>query len=305
MNHLLTLKELNRETLKSIILKGIEIKRNSHLYENACYRKGLLLLFQKSSTRTNLSFQSGMNQLGGYAVTLDWNQSNFSISPIQYEARYVSRNCDIIMARLKKHDDLLELAKYAEVPVINGCCDRYHPCQALADLMTVYEVAGTFSGITITYVGIHNNVANSLIAGCVTLGIQLLLVTPIINTPSWDEELMQEACASGYVGNVASLSDAISRSDFVYTDTWVDMEFFQDGHYEEEKKRRVELMMPYRLNRDNLQMHTPYMMHDMPIHPGYEIEAELVESERSVIYQQAENRMHVQKALLLYLLTAG
>lgn len=304
MSHLLTLQELDQDTLKSIILQGIEIKRNPLLFEQACKRKGLLMLFQKTSTRTNLSFQSGINQLGGYAVTLDWNQSNFSISPIQYEARYVSRNSDVIMARLKKNEDLLELANYAEVPVINGCCDRYHPCQALADLMTVYEVAGTFAGVTITYVGIHNNVANSLIAGCVTLGIKLLLVTPIINEASWDEQLMQAAYRSGHVESVGKLSDAVSRSDFVYTDTWVDMEFFQEGHYEEEKKRRLELMMPYQLNRDNLQGHSPYIMHDMPIHPGYEIEASLVESNRSIIYQQAENRMHVQKALLMHLLRA-
>ncbi|MBD3919448.1 ornithine carbamoyltransferase [Paenibacillus sp. PR3] len=305
MKHLLSLKELDKYTLQSIILKGIEIKRNPHLYAHICDRKGLLMLFQKTSTRTNLSFQSGIQQLGGYAVTLDWNQSNFSISPIQYEARYVSRNCDAVMARLKKHEDLLELAKYAEVPVINGCCDRYHPCQALADLMTIYEVAGTFSDITVTYVGIHNNVANSLVAGCLTLGIKLLLVTPIINEPSWDEQLMQDAYNSGYVESVNKLSDAIPVTDFVYTDTWVDMEFFQEGRYGDEKKRRVEMMMPYQINRDNLQGYSPYIMHDMPIHPDYEIEEELIESDKSIIYQQAENRMHVQKALLMHLLQDG
>lgn len=302
---MLSLKELDKDTLQSIILTGIEIKKNPKLYANACDRKGLLMLFQKTSTRTNLSFQSGIQQMGGYAVTLDWNQSNFSISPIQYEARYVSRNCDAVMARLKKHEDLLELAQYAEVPVINGCCDRYHPCQALADLMTIYEVAGTFSDITVTYVGIHNNVANSLVIGCLTLGIKLLLVTPIINEPSWDEQLMQDAYRSGYVERISQLSDAIARSDFVYTDTWVDMEFIQARQYGDEKKRRVEMMMPYQINRDNLQGYSPYIMHDMPIHPGYEIEEELIESAISIIYQQAENRMHVQKALLMHLLQEG
>ncbi|EFM10669.1 aspartate/ornithine carbamoyltransferase carbamoyl-P binding domain [Paenibacillus curdlanolyticus YK9] len=303
MNHLLSLKELSKDALQSIILTGIAIKKNPRKYNQACERKGLIMLFQKTSTRTNLSFQSAINQLGGYAVTLDWDASNFSISPIQYEARYVSSNSDMIMARLKKHADLLELAKYAKVPVINGCCDKYHPCQALADLMTVYEIIGTFSGVTITYVGIHNNVANSLIAGCVTLGIKLLLVTPIINGPSWDEELMRDAYASGYVENVDSLTDAAARSDFVYTDTWIDMEFFHEEHYQDEKNRRLEQMLPFQLNKANLRGHTPYIMHDMPVHPGFEIEEELIESERSVIYQQAENRMHVQKALLLYLLT--
>jgi len=302
VNHLLSLKELDKDMLQSIIQMGIEIKKNPHKYYHACERKGLLMLFQKTSTRTNLSFQSGINQLGGYSVTMDWDSSNFSISPIQYEAQYASRNCDVIMARLKKHSDLLELAKYSKVPVINGCCDKYHPCQALADLMTIYEISGTFSGITLTYVGIHNNVANSLVSGCTSLGIKLLLVTPIINPPSWDEELMQTAYASGHVENLNSLAEAVARSNFVYTDTWVDMELFHESNYQVEKNRRIEQMLPFQLNSQNLNGHSPYIMHDMPIHPGYEIEEELIETDKSVIYQQAENRMHVQKSLLLYLL---
>ncbi|MFE5323858.1 ornithine carbamoyltransferase [Paenibacillus sp. NPDC056579] len=302
MQHLLSLKELDKPALLSIIQKGLEIKKHPESFYHACERKGLLMLFQKTSTRTSLSFQSGMNQMGGYAVPMDWDSSNFSISPIQYEARYASRNCDVIMARLKHHSDLLELAKYSTVPVINGCCDKYHPCQALADFMTIYETAGTFSGITVTYVGIHNNVANSLVAGCVSLGIKLLLVTPIVNSPAWDDELMQLAYQSGLVENAHELSQAVSRSDFVYTDTWIDMEFFRDPRYETERNRRIEQMLPYQLNRKNLNGYSPYIMHDMPIHPGFEIEEELVESERSIIYRQAENRMHVQKSLLLHLL---
>jgi len=302
MTHLLSLREYDTDTIHSIIRQGIEIKNSPERYYHAAERKGLLMLFQKTSTRTNLSFQSGINQMGGYSVVMDWDASNFSISPIQYEAEYASRNCDVIMARLKKHSDVLELAKYSKVPVINGCCDKYHPCQALADLMTIYEVAGTFTGITLTYVGIHNNVANSLVAGCMAVGIKLLLVTPILNEPSWDEELMQKAFQSGFVEKVVDLPSAAARSDFVYTDTWIDMEFFYEDHYQDEKKRRMEKMLPYQLNRSNLAGHSPYLMHDMPIHPGFEIEEELVESERSIIYQQAENRMHVQKALLMHLL---
>ncbi|MGM0880756.1 MAG: ornithine carbamoyltransferase [Bacillota bacterium] len=301
MNHLLSLKELDKDSLFSIIQKGIAIKQNPNVYYRAFERKGLLMLFQKTSTRTNLSFQSGINQMGGYAVTMDWDSSNFSISPIQYEARYASRNIDIIMARLKKHSDLLELAKYSNVPVINGCCDKYHPCQALADLMTIYEVKGTFTGVTVTYVGIHNNVVNSLIAGCVTLGVKLMLVTPIINEASWDEELMQKAYQSGYIENLNTLSEAVKRTDFIYTDTWVDMEYFQDIRYQKEKSRRIQIMKPFQINKNNLDGFSPYIMHDMPIHPGFEIEEDLIESENSVIYQQAENRMHVQKSLLLYL----
>jgi len=302
MNHLLSLKEIDKDTLQSIIEQGLVIKKSPEQFYEACRRKGLLMLFQKTSTRTSLSFQSGINQMGGYSVVMDWDSSNFSLSPIRYEARYASRNCDVIMARLKKHADLLELARYSTVPVINGCCDKYHPCQALADLMTIYEVSGTFSGLCLAYVGVHNNVANSLVAGCMTLGIKLLLVTPILNSPSWDEELMQAAYRSGYVEKVDQLSEAVARSDYMYTDTWIDMEFFHESHYQDEKKRRMEQMLPYQLNRESLKGYSPYLMHDMPIHPGFEIEEELVESERSIIYQQAENRMYVQKALLLHLL---
>ncbi|MCQ6561229.1 ornithine carbamoyltransferase [Paenibacillus mendelii] len=302
MNHLLTLKEFDKDTLFSIIRKAIEIKNKPEQYYHACERKGLLMLFQKTSTRTNLSFQSGIQQMGGYAVPMDWNSSNFSISPIQYEVRYASRNCDVIMARLTNHSDLLELAKYSDVPVINGCCDQYHPCQALADLMTIYETKGTFSDVTLTYVGIHNNVVNSLIAGCMTAGLRLQLVTPIINDASWDEELMQTAYRSGSILNVESLSEALLRTDFVYTDTWVDMEYFHADHYQDEKNRRIQLMMPFQINKESLGGCTPFIMHDMPVHPGFEIEEELIESDQSIIYQQAENRMHVQKSLLLYLL---
>ncbi|GGG00883.1 ornithine carbamoyltransferase [Paenibacillus abyssi] len=302
MNHLLSLKELNTDLMYSIIHRGIEIKKYPEKFYQECERKGLLLLFQKTSTRTNLSFQSGINQMGGYAVMMDWSSSNFSISPIQYEAQYASRNCDLIVARLKKHSDLIELAKHSKVPVINGCDDKYHPCQALSDFMTIYEVAGTFSGVTLTYVGVHNNVANSLVAGCIKLGIKLLLVTPIVNDAAWDEELMQAAYQSGYVENVTDLSEAVSRSDFVYTDTWVDMELFQSADYEEKKNSRIQQMLPYQLNKANLGGHSPYIMHPMPIHPGLEIEEELIESEKSIIYQQAENRMHTQKSLLIYML---
>ncbi|MGG4141705.1 ornithine carbamoyltransferase [Paenibacillus algorifonticola] len=302
MQHFLSFEHITKEQLQSIIEQAVEIKRNPQLYSKAADNKGLLMFFQKSSTRTNLSFQSGMNQLGGYVVPMDWNSSNFSLSPIQYESRYVSRNSDIIMARLKNHADLLELARYATVPVINGCCDKYHPCQALADLMTIYEVAGTFSGVTLTYVGIHNNVANSLVEGCMLLGIKLLLVTPIINEPSWDQLLMDNALQSGWVEQLDSLQDAAAQSQFVYTDTWIDMEFYQEAFYQEEKQRRIKVMLPYQLSSSTLAGCTPYIMHDMPIHPGFEISEELVESEHSVIYQQAENRMHAQKALLLHLL---
>ncbi|USL45552.1 ornithine carbamoyltransferase [Priestia megaterium] len=304
MKHLLSLKELSKEEITGIIQQGIEMKENKEDFFNSCEKKGLLLLFQKTSTRTNLSFQSAINQLGGYSVDLNWNSSNFSISPIQYEARYVSRNCDLIMARLKKHDNLKELAKYSSVPVINGCCEKYHPTQTLADVMTIYEHKKTFEGVTVTFVGVHNNVVNSLIIAALKLGFKLNLVTPIINNDSWDEELMGEVKQSNLVESFDSIEEIIGDTDFIYTDTWVDMEHFNSKEFSAEKDKRIEKMMKFQINKEVLKDHKTLIMHDMPIHPGYEISEDIVESESSIIYQQAENRMHVEKALINYLLNS-
>lgn len=302
MKNIVSLADLSGDEIHSIIELGIRIKRNPDNYVSNCMHKGLLMLFQKTSTRTALSFASAIHQLGGYAVTMDWDKSNFAISPIRYESRYVSRNCDVIMARLKRYQDFLELDYYSSVPVINGCCEKYHPCQALADLMTIFEIKGTFDGVTLTYVGVLNNVANSLMEGCMRVGMKLNLVTPMVNEPSWDQALMDEAYQSGLINQFDSIEQAIDTTDFIYTDTWVDMEFFHNAEYADERDRRMNIMTPYQINRQTLGGHVPYIMHDMPIHPGYEIAEELVECEQSMIYTQAENRMHAQKALLVHLL---
>jgi ornithine carbamoyltransferase len=209
------------------------------------------------------------------------------------------------MARLKRYEDLRELADNSRVPVINGCCNRYHPSQAVADLVTIQEVAGTLEGSSVTYVGIHNNVANSLVAAGTRAGVRVGLVTPLTNPPAVDEQLIANAEATGLLVRYDSVAEAAAQSQFVYTDTWVDMEFFTDPGYAEERDRRVALMSPYQLNHANLGDARPWIMHDMPIHPGYEIAAELVVSERSVIFQQAENRLYAAKAMLLLALGAA
>ncbi len=244
MKHLLTGDEFSGEEVFNLVQLGIKVKEESKNYYNALERKGILLLFQKTSTRTSLSFQSAINQTGGYAVSLDWDRSNFSISPIHYEARYVSRNIDLIAARLIHHSDLKILANGSTVPVINGCDEKYHPCQGLGDLMSIFEVKRTFDNIQLTYVGVHNNVANSLIINCLKLGVKLNLLTPIVNERSWDAELMSRAKTSGLIDIVTDLSQVIDKTDFIYTDTWIDMENFynpgicrgegsQDKYYDE------------------------------------------------------------------------
>lgn len=297
--HVISLREFNGDQLRELVALAEDCRQHPERYEDALHRKGLVTLMEKTSTRTILSFEAAINELGGYAVRLNWGESNFSISPIHHEAAYVSRNTSAIMARLKHHADLLELARGSRVPVINGCDDRYHPTQALADLITIKQVEGSFDGVQVTFVGIHNNVTNSLLVACTRVGVRVGLVTPERNPDSWDQELVAEARATGLVSDYSSVQEAAAESTFLYTDTWIDMEHYHELSYATEAERRIETMTPYQLNRRNLGGATPWIMHDMPIHPGFEIEEELVESPQSVIYQQAQNRLLSAKALLL------
>ena len=302
MVHLLSLEELSREELNLLVDLALELKREPERFRDLLRDRWLLMLFQKTSTRTRLSFEMGIRQLGGQAIVMDWDDSNFTISPIKYEARYVSRHMDLIMARLKKHQDIQTLAEFSTVPVINGCDDKFHPCQALADLVTVYEAAGTFEGQRMTYAGIHNNVANSLAIACARVGMHLTLVTPESNPAADDPALMRTLMATGYVERADNLKEAVAQSHFVYTDTWVDMEFFGDDAFKKENEERQKRMAPVQLNKETLAGSNAYILHDMPIHPGFEITEDLVESPRSRIYTQAENRLYAQQALMLYLL---
>ena len=302
MQHFLCLDDFSSEEVQRVVHLALEIKRNPKRFHGSLQGRWLLMLFQKTSTRTRLSFEMGIKQLGGDCVVMDWDKSNFAISPIRFEATYVSRHVDLLMARLKHHEDTRRLAAFAEVPVINGCDDKFHPCQALADLVTVYETAGIFKNQTLCYVGIHNNVANSLTIACLHVGIKLLLVTPGANPAASDPKLMKRALATGLVEQLTDLKEAAQRSDFVYTDTWVDMEFFDDESFLRENQRRTQQMLPFQLNEDNLAGSDAYILHDMPIHPGFEIDEALVDSPRSLIYQQAENRLYAQQALMLHLL---
>jgi ornithine carbamoyltransferase len=302
VSDLLSLRELSGPELDALVRKALDIKRDPGAYRDALPGKGLLLLMQKTSTRTVLAFAAGIEQLGGYSVLLDWDKSNFSISPLELEARYVSTTMDAIMARLRRFEQISELARHATIPVINGCCNRYHPSQTVADLLTVLEVAGRFAGVRVTYVGVHNNVTNSLLVGCTRLGIRVNLGTPLVNADSADEELLAEAEATGLVSHYDELAAALGQTDFVYTDTWIDMENYADPAYAGERERRIAVMTPFQLNREVLDGRELRIMHDMPIHPGFEITEEIVDDPRAVIFQQAENRLHAAKAILRELL---
>ncbi|MGQ9530185.1 MAG: ornithine carbamoyltransferase [Candidatus Bathycorpusculaceae bacterium] len=300
--HLLNFKELSGKQLLEIIDKAIEIKRNPEKYQAALKGKSLAMIFQKTSTRTRVSFEVAMTQLDGHALYIDWRTTNFTIADVYDETQYLSRNVDCIMARLLRNADLQVMAKASRVPVINGCDEKYHPSQAIADLMTMKEKKGKLKGVKLVYVGAHNNVCNSLIEGCTKTGVEITTVTPIFNEPSRDEELLESAEETGLWKTTLDVKEAVKDADFIYTDTWVDMEFFLDPKYAAEKEKRIKIMMPYQINMELLKGTDAYVMHDMPIHRGYEISQDVIESPKSIIYEQSENRLHSAKAILLKLL---
>jgi len=301
--HLINFKELSGPKLNGLVDLGIEVKHNPKKYAKALAGKSLALIFQKTSTRTRVAFEVAMTQLGGHALYIDWRTTNFTLADIADETQYLSRNVDAIMARLLRNADLLRMAGASRVPVINGCDDKYHPSQVLADLITVKEKMGKLKGVKLVYVGVHNNVCNSLIEGCTKTGVELTTVTPIINEAARDEDLMRTAKKTGLWKTTLDAKKAVKDADFVYTDTWIDMEFFTDPKFAEEKEKRLKLMMPYQINNAMLKGSDAYIMHDMPIHRGYEISVDAIENPKSVIYEQAENRLYSAKAILLKLVT--
>ena len=243
-----------------------------------------------------------MTQLGGHGLFIDWRTTNFALADIGDETQYLSRNVDCIMARFLKNSDLQDMARNSRVPVVNGCDEKYHPSQAIADLITVKEKKGKLKGARLVYVGIHNNVCNSLVEGCTKTGVKITTVTPIFNEPARDKALLEDARRTGLWETTLDVRAAVKDADFVYTDTWVDMEFFTDPKFAAEKEKRVKLMMPYQLNKELLKNTRAFVMHDMPIHRGFEITAEVVEGPASVIYEQSENRLYSAKTILLKLL---
>ena len=300
--HLLTLKDWSAEQIEDVIESSIRIKKSPDKYRTSLKDKSLAMVFQKTSTRTRVSFEVAMTQLGGHAIYMDWRTTNFIIADIRDETKYLSRNVDCIMARLLSNANLKAMAEASRVPVINGCDEKYHPCQAISDLMTIKEKKGRLKGLKLTYVGIHNNVCNSLIEGCTKVGVEITTVTPMINEPSLDKELVERAKRTGLYKSTLDVKKAVKDSDIVYTDTWVDMEFFIDPKFKEAKEKRVKLMKPYQVNAELLRGSDALIMHDMPMHRGYEITEDAIESSNSIIYDQSENRLHSAKGILLKLL---
>lgn len=297
------------EEIEKIVDFAIYYKNNYSKYMDSCKGKTLLMLFEKTSTRTHVSFESGFSKLGGHAIYLDYNSSNIILSELKDEIRYIERNSDIIMARLKKNDDFKIIADNTKIPVINGCCNLFHPCQILADLMAIKQKFGTIKGIKITYVGNRTNVSNDLCSAVLKLGgtfylapnseftgYQSLEEQAIINKQ--DEQLKSDRFIAS-----DDLEACLKKSDIVYADSWINMECFNDPAKEQENKKLIDKYLPYQLNKEVLNINPNItVMHDMPMHIDYEITRDVIESKNAIIFDQAENRMWAQNALMLTLL---
>jgi ornithine carbamoyltransferase len=233
---------------------------------------------------------------------MDWVTTNLVLADLRDEARSISGFVDGILARLLKNSDLGVMAEASVVPVINGCDEKYHPSEVIGDLVTIKERLGRLKGLKLAYIGVHNNVCNSLIVGCTKAGVKIVTVTPVVNEASFDAGLVEAAKATGLYERSLDVEAAVEDCDVVYTDTWVDMEFFLDSRFRKEKEKRVKTMLPFQVNRKLLGDSDALIMHDMPIHRGYEIADDMIESPNSVIYGQSENRLYSAKAILLKLL---
>lgn len=301
---LLTLSELSKGEIIELIQTAVELKKihKSGQHLEALKGKTMGMIFEKSSTRTRVSFEAGMTQLGGHAIFLDSKDTQLGRGEtIADTAKVLSEYIDIIMIRTFEHQKIVELAKNAEIPVINALTDEYHPCQALADLMTIYELKGSLEGHKLVYVGDGNNVAHSLMIGAAKIGLNCTVACPAEYKPKSElVKLAQEiAIETGAVIEVIhDPVEAVKGADFVYTDVWTSMGF------EAEQVERTQKLQPFQVNKQLMSYAKEdySFMHCLPAHREEEVTTEIIDGPHSVVFQQAGNRLHVQKALILALL---
>ncbi|MCD7034954.1 ornithine carbamoyltransferase [Metabacillus sp. GX 13764] len=296
----LTLLDITSENLKELISTAVLLKKDR--VQPLLKNKILGMIFEKSSTRTRVSFEAGMIQLGGSALFLSTKDLQLGRGEsVADTARVLSSYLDAIMIRTYDQKMLEELAFHSSVPVINGLTDQFHPCQALADMMTIYEAKKTFSGIKAAYIGDGNNVAHSFMIACAKLGIDYSFAGPegFFPDPEVVKEAQKEAKKTGAVIELTEdPKKAAAHADFIYTDVWTSM-----GQEEEAGKRHA-IFTPYQINSELFSgaKTDSFFLHCLPAHRGEEVTAEIMDGSRSLVFQQAENRLHAQKALLTHLL---
>lgn len=299
MKHLLKLSDLSPEEIVGILNLADQLKYDMKNGVEHHHLKGktLGMIFQKSSTRTRVSFEVGMYQLGGNALFLSARDLQIGRGePVADTARVLSRYLDGIMIRTFAQSEVEDLAKYGSIPIINGLTDYAHPCQVLADLMTIREYKHSFKGLKLCFVGDGNNMANSLMVGCIKMGMSVAIACPESYKP--DAALMQWAAENGDFVCTTDVLAAAKDADVLYTDVWASMG--QEG----ESENRIKAFQGFQLNDAVMAVAKPDTMvqHCLPAHRGEEITAEVFEAHANELFDEAENRLHAQKAVLVKLL---
>ncbi len=302
MKHFLSISDCSTQELNELLELSAELKQDDKkgTIERVLTGKALAIVFEKASLRTHVSFEIAMTDLGGVVIYLKPDDIGRlgEREPIKDIARVFGRYVHGIMARTFAHDTLLELAKYAGVPVINGLTDWSHPCQAMADMLTIKEHLGKLNGVKIAFIGDGNNVARSLALASAKLGLKMTIASPKGYELDKETVAMANNLSNGSLTLFGKPADAIKSVDIVYTDTWVSM------GQEAESKKRLKDFEGFQVNSELLTLcPKAKIMHCLPAHRGQEITDEVMESTNSIIFDQAENRLHFQRALLRKLLS--
>ena len=312
MRHLISLKEVSKDDILEMIDTAWHLKqrRIGEHFANLLPGKTLIMLFQKTSTRTRVSFEAAMTELGGHSIFLDERTTQLPFSDFKDEIRAIMRYGHILLFRALKAEDVMTAADYNQIPVIDGCSEKYHPVQTISDIFTMAEHSGGIEKIKkIAWLGMQNNVSNTLKLACAKLGIKLAVLRIATDPESIDKKLNQQADKSGLIHYSYFIREVLEGADYVHTDTWMNMEHFDsDGKVKQEYielyKQRQYLFMQFQVNAELIGKYAPQakIMHCMPCHIGYEISRDGVEHPNSIIFAQAENRLHTQKAIILWLL---
>lgn len=299
MKHLLKLQDLDKNEILDILNLADQLKYENHnkIEHHILKGKTLGMIFQKSSTRTRVSFETGMYQLGGQALFLSNRDLQIGRGePIEDTARVLSRYLDGIMIRTFEQSEVEALAKYGSIPIINGLTDYCHPCQVLADLMTIREYKKSFDGLKFCFIGDGNNMANSLIVGAITMGMECAVACPDGYKP--DAQIMKWANENGKFTCSSDILECAKGADILYTDVWASM------GQEEEKSEREKIFKGYQINDDVMAVanDNAMVLHCLPAHREEEITAKVFEEHANEIFDEAENRLHAQKAVLVKLM---
>jgi ornithine carbamoyltransferase len=301
-NHFLSLADQSAEELRNYLDLARHIKLYPKAYKEACKGQTLAMIFQKPSLRTRVSFQTGIYQLGGQGIYLGPTDIQLHRGEtIADTAKVLSRYVDGIMARVFAHSDVVELGRYGSIPVINGLSDLLHPCQVLADLQTVQEKKGTLKGLTMAYIGDGNNMAHSIMYGCALMGVNVAIGHPRGYAPDPDVTTRTREIAAASGSSVLITEDpkaAVDGADVVYTDVWASMG--QEGEHAE----RLARFEGFQVNNALMGCAKPdaIFLHCLPAHRGEEVAAEVIDGPQSVVFDQAENRLHAQKAIMVRLM---